>query len=428
MGSADSATSQINFPQLSLLVSLAAVVGLLCGGASAIFLYSLELATQYRVDHSKLVFALPFAGLVIGSLYQWLGRSVIKGSNQVIDSAYNDEATIPLRMAPLVLIGTVLTHLFGGSAGREGTAVQIGASLADNLLLPFKRLGWSSAKDEFFRHSILVSGVAGGFSSVFGTPIAGLIFAMEYLFVGRVRYVALLPALIAALIGDLTTRALGIGHAHYPQVATLPLDLPLLLKWIAFSIAVALSARSFIFLTHKIKNWCTRLCPHLGLRMMLGGVIIVIMWQALGSSDYLGLGVPMILSAFENADQPQYAFLLKLLFTAVTLGTGYLGGEVTPLFFVGATLGNTMAHLLNLPLELGAGVGLAAVFAACSNTPLALSIMAVELLGGGALPHVAIVCFFSYLMAGHGSIYHSQRIRELKSGKKLDVARRLSEL
>lgn len=375
------------------------VVGVACGAASALFLWLLDVATSTREAHPQIVFALPVAGLVLGLVYERFGSSIKAGTSLVIDTIHDDGPEIPLRMAPMVLAGTVLTHLFGGSAGREGTAVQMGASLTDWLAHRLRLTGP-------LRRQLLAAGVAGGFGAVFGTPIAGTIFGLEFVVLGHIAYDALLPALIAAIVGDLTTRAFGIVHAVYPTVAPVGLNLPLIGKWLVFALAVTLTTIVFIELTHRIKARSARL--RLPLRMALGGLAVVALWQVVGTSDYLGLGVPMILRAFTELDYPQAAFALKLVFTAVTLGAGFLGGEVTPLFFIGAALGNTLAHVLGLPLDLAAGVGLAAVFGAAAKTPLALSVMAVELLGAGMFPHVLIVCVLAYLATGRRSIYPAQ--------------------
>src|SRR5690606_30690785 len=217
----------------------------------------------------------------------------------------------------------------------------------------------------------------------------------------------------------MTTRTLGIGHTHYPAAPPVPLTPMLLLKWLVFAAAVALVTAAFIELTHFIKKRGEQRIPRLPIRMFLGGLVVVVLWKLVGTSDYLGLGVPMIVRSFEDPNFPVYAFALKLLFTAITLGAGFLGGEVTPLFFVGAALGSVLARVLGIPIELGAGVGLAAVFAAASNTPLALSIMAMELLGAAVFPHVAIVCVLAYLLAGHRSIYPAQRLVNGKGGARL---------
>jgi H+/Cl- antiporter ClcA len=400
---------------------LGSVVGVLCGASSALFLWLLDHATRFRTEHEAIVYTLPVAGLLIGWIYERFGQSIQAGNNLVIDTIHDEGPEIPLRMAPMVLIGTVLTHVFGGSAGREGTAVQMGASLSD----------WVSHRlrvGKHVRRQLLAAGVAGGFGSVFGTPIAGTVFGLEFIVLGRIEYDALVPALVASLMGDLTTRALGIEHTHYPPAPQLALTPMLLLEWLAFAAAVALVTTVFIELTHWIKKRGKQHVPRLPLRMFLGGLVVVGLWRIVGTSDYLGLGVPTILRSFQDPTLPLYAFALKLLFTAVTLGAGFLGGEVTPLFFVGAALGNALARLLGLPLELGAGVGLAAVFAASSNTPLALSIMAMELLGAPIFPHVVIVCVLAYLLSGHRSIYPAQRLLSAKGGTRLASPTALRDL
>ena len=397
------------------------VMGSITGVTSAGFLLALEAATALRVGHMQLVFALPLAGLVLGAFYQRFGGSIAPGNNLVIDAIHDGGPQIPLRMAPMVLVGTVLTHLFGGSAGREGTAVQMGASLADSLAHRFERT-------RALRQHFLAAGVAGGFGSVFGTPIAGALFGLEFVVLGRLDYAALLPALVAALVGDWVTRSLGVQHTVYPQLLHLQLTPEVLGKWGVFAFAVAAVAALFIELTHGLKRLASRYMPRLPVRMALGGAALVLMWQGLGTADYLGLGVPGIVRAFSDTALPPYAFAAKLLFTAVTLSAGFLGGEVTPLFFVGAALGNVLAQGLDLPLALGAGVGMAAVFACAANTPLALSVMAVELLGREAMPHAVVVCALAYLLSGHRSIYPAQRLGRDKGGKLLPQHRALRDL
>ena len=400
---------------------LGAAGGLLCGAASALFLWLLELATRFRTDHQAIVYTLPLAGLAIGWLYERFGQPIKGGNNLVIDTIHDDGPEIPLRMAPMVLAGTVLTHVFGGSAGREGTAVQMGASLTDWLS---HRLRLSRE----VRRQLLAAGVAGGFGSVFGTAIAGAIFGLEFVVLGHVEYEALVPALVASLIGDFTTRALGIHHADYPVAPRVPLDPLLFGKWLLFAAVVAAVTIAFIELTHLIKRQGERRLSRLPVRMLLGGAAVVGLWRVCGSSDYLGLGVPTIVRAFGDPTLPLGAFAWKLVFTAVTLGAGFLGGEVTPLFFVGAALGNALGRALGIPLELAAGVGMAATFAAASNTPLALSVMALELLGGAAFPHVVIVCVVAYVLAGHRSIYGAQRVRTDKAGVRLGGVLALRDL
>jgi H+/Cl- antiporter ClcA len=301
----------------------------------------------------------------------------------------------------------VLTHLFGGSAGREGTAVQMGASLADAIAHRF-----NVGKET--RRQLLAAGIAGGFGSVFGTPMAGAIFGLEVVSIGFIEYDALLPALVASIVGNYVTLHLGVVHAVYPTLGYVELTAAVVGKLCVMGVTMALVTIAFVELTHRTKHLLEAKVPRLPVRMFLGGLAIVAMWRLVGTSDYLGLGVPTILRAFTDPDLPRLAFAAKLVFTVVTLSAGFLGGEVTPLFFVGATLGSVLARVLDLPIELGAGLGIAAVFGAAANTPVALSIMAVELLGGHALPHVLIV--IAYLLTGHRGIYPAQRLFRRKHG------------
>lgn len=406
-----------------------AAAGALCGVASAIFLAALDAVTALREDHRALVFALPVAGLGIGWIYERVGQPILPGTSLILDAVHEPRPYLPLRMAPLVLLGTLLTHLFGGSAGREGTAVQMGAGLSDGLA---RRL----ALDGTARRWLLIAGLAGGFGSVFGTPWAGAIFGLEVLVLGSLELTAVVPAVVAAWTGDwVTTRLgafLGVHHAHYPQLPRVELTPRLFAAWLGFAAAVALVVVVFVEGTHAIKKATGARLARLPLRMFAGGLAVLALWQLCGRDDYLGLGVPGILRAFADPALPAEAFAWKLVFTAVTIGCGFLGGEVTPLFFVGASLGNALAAPLGIPLPLAAGAGMAAAFAAAANTPLALAVMAVEILGWGALPHVLIVCGAAYFLTGHRGIYGGQRVARKKTGQPLGDPlagkRRLDEL
>lgn len=390
-------------------LALGGTIGAACGLGSGVFLLLLERVTALRVAHEAVVYTLPFAGVVIGLAYERWGKPIRGGNNLIIDSVHDGTSQVPLRMAPMVVIGTLLTHLFGGSAGREGTAVQMGGSIAAEVARRFQ-------VGRHVRRQLLAAGMAGGFASVFGTPIAGTLFGLEVVLVGHMEYDALVPSLVSALVGDRVTRALGVHHTVYPTPPFVTPTFLVLGKVALVGVAMAAATIAFVELTHLLKRTLEKRVPRLPLRMMLGGFVVVGMWKAIGTSDYLGLGVPTIVRSFQDAELPVYAFAAKLVFTSVTLASGFLGGEVTPLFFVGATLGNVLARMLSLPLALGAGVGLAAVFGAAANTPIALSVMAVELLGVNVLPHVVVVTVVAYLLSGHRGIYPSQRVRRRKSG------------
>lgn len=388
-------------------VALGALVGVASGSASALFLWSLELATLFRGANPGLILGLPAAGLLIGWVYFRYGRTVAGGNNVILDHLHQGEGRVPLRMAPFVLGGTLLTHLFGGSAGREGTAVQMGGSLADTLARLF-RLGKAD------RRILLTSGVAGGFGSVFGTPLAGTVFAMEVTQVGGVKYEAMVAAFAASMVGDLVVRWWGVGHTHYPSLLGVELSGLLLAKVALIGVAAGLVSRLFAETVHGLKAAFKAAIPAEPLRPVVGGLIVVAAVFGFGALDYIGIGTPMIVQSFGPEWVPPLSFLWKLLLTAITLGAGFQGGEVTPLFFMGATLGNALGHLLGVPVELAAGVGFVAVFAGAVNTPLACILMGAELFGGG-LPYLGTACIAAYIASGHAGIYAAQRVAVPKS-------------
>jgi H+/Cl- antiporter ClcA len=288
-------------------------------------------------------------------------------------------------MTPMVLLGTVVTHLFGGSVGREGAAVQMGAGLADHL---FHRLKLS---DSHRRHAMM-AGIAGGFGSVFGTPLAATVFALEFSGSSYTDGTALLLCFVAAIVGNGVTRTWGIEHTHFDAISHLGVTPWILCKWLGFAIAIAITTTAFLWAKHAVKTYSLRYIVRMPTRMFVGGVMVVTLWYLSHGNEFLGLGVPTIARALHDPSLRTTTFAIKLLFTVVTLGTGYPGGEVTPLFFIGASLGNTLSQWLALPLSLGACVGMVSVFAAASNAPLALSIMAAEVFGVAVFPHALLVC------------------------------------
>lgn len=386
-------------------------VGALAGCSSALFLWLLDRVTETRAGAPRLVYLLPLAGLVLGFAFERWGAPIQKGTSLVIERARGEEAgapRVPIRMAPMVLAGTLVTHLFGGSAGREGTAVQMSASLADAWFVRF-------GLDASARRDLVAASIAAGFGAVFGTPIAGAIFGVEVLVArklvrGAMRPSALLPAVIGALIGDRVARLLGAHHAPYPVVPAVPVTLLTAGKWVLFGAAIAFVAAAFIVAVEGLKRGFGRLGARLPLRMLVGGAAVVGLYCAVGVDDYLGLGVPTILRSFSEPAVPWSTFALKLLFTVVTLGAGFIGGEVTPLFFIGAALGSTLAGALHVPVALGAALGMAGMFGAASNTPIALAVMAMELVGAGAFPHVLAVTVIATLLKGRRSIYSAQLV------------------
>lgn len=387
---------------------IASMVGILTGSASALFLTLLTTATSFRIAHPWLLWLLPLCGLVIGFVYHKWGQSVEKGTNLILDRIHEHGDVIPILMAPLILIATVLTHLFGGSAGREGTAVQIGGSLG----------GWLAHRLKLSKRDtriVLMSGMSAGFGAVFGTPLAGAIFGMEVQSVGRMRYEGLIPCLVGSIVGDLACRWWGVGHTHYPTALSVPFNLVLFGKLALAGIIFGLAALLFSELTHAIADIFRARVSWPPLRPFIGGLMIIAMTYLVGSQDYLGLSLPLLSEATENGQILTYAFALKLIFTAVTLGTGFKGGEVTPLFVIGATLGHALGNILGAPPALFAMIGFVAVFGAAANTPLACLLMGIELFGGAiALPY-GVACMLAYIFSGHRGIYLAQRIEVPKA-------------
>ena len=381
------------------------LVGIGVGSLSAFFLISLTFVTNSRMTLPWLLYLLPLGGAAISWLYWKVGGNAIRGNNLIIQEARGTKKEvelIPKILIPLTLFGTLVTHLFGGSAGREGTAVQIGGSLADAVGRVFHM-----KKNE--RRILLIAGMSAGFSSVFGTPIAGTLFAMEVLAIGFVRQEALFPSLWAALVGNWVTTFFGAAHTHY-SMGIVPEATPsLIIKIVIAAILFGFAGRLFSWTTRITKVIMTNWFNNPVIKSFIGGVIVILLVFLVGTREFLGLSLPLIDQAFLGESGP-FDSLGKLIFTAITLGSGFQGGEVTPLFTIGATLGSTLAHLFHISVPFLAGLGFIGVFAAASNTPVACFVMGLELFGSKALPYLFLTCVVSYLFSGNQGIYETQQV------------------
>ncbi|MVA71458.1 voltage-gated chloride channel protein [Agrobacterium vitis] len=403
---------------LTKWIAVTVPMAVMVGSLVALFLWSLDEATRLRFAYPDLIYAMPIAGLAMVWAYQRFGKAAEGGNNLIVEQIHEPGGGVPLRMAPFILVSTVLTHLVGGSAGREGTAVQLGGSLASAFAKLF-RLAQGDVR------ILLMAGIAAGFGAVFGTPIAGAVFALEVLTIGRMQYEALLPALLAAVVADWTCQAWGASHTHYviaylknmPDSGGFHFDALIMLKVVFAGAVFGLAAHGFAEISHLAGAAYKALLPSAPLRPVLASAILLALVWLLGTRDYLGLGVwsphpgdVTILSFFRPDHVDAWSWAWKALFTVVTLSAGFKGGEVTPLFFIGAGLGNALAGLTGAPTDLFAGLGFVAVFAGATNTPLACMIMGLELFGATHAVYLAVACFTAYLTSGHSSIYLSQRI------------------
>lgn len=411
------------------IVAAAVLVGAISGLGSWALFESLDQATSLRLDHAWLIYLLPVAALPLGLAYHYAGGEAAKGTSLVIDrslpptaSAANvsgdseraDAVSVPARMAPMIFGSTYLAQLTGASVGREGAALQIAGSLASLAMKPF-RIAPSDAR------LMLVAAMAGAFGGAFGVPIAGAVFALEVQQTGRLRYDALAPALIASVTADFVVEGLGRS--------TPIISVPAAADWWVFvrlalvGVVAGLVARLFIRSMHVMRSATTRVVSWAPLRPVIGAVATIAL-AALVGRDYLGLSLPLVDDALAGMTSDWWDPVLKILFTVIALGSGIPGGEVTPLFVVGATLGSVLSAPLDLDPALVAIAAFAAVFGAASNTPIACTLLTAELFGASVLAPAGIVCILAYAVSPRRGIYESQRPGSLKD-LRATAARRL---
>lgn len=382
------------------LTLISITIGGISGLFIGIFLILLEKAVALNLKYGFLIFILPLSGILMTFLYSKYGGNSQKGNNIIIENINGSKEEIKFIMAPLVFLGTVLTHLFGGSVGREGTGVQIGGTIGNSLSKALK----SSAEE---KKILLISGVAAGFSSVFGTPLTGTIFALEVSKIGSLSYDSMIPAITSAIVGNSVVKLLGVKHSHYRIPPVEFINLINTAKVIILAICFGLASRLFVYMTHWFKEKLIKYCKNQYLKIFVGGSLMVIATLIIGNNRYNNLSLGLLSDAFDGK-VPYLAFIIKLILTTLCLGAGYQGGEVTPLFVIGATLGATLSHILSLPFAFSAALGLVGVFSGATNAPITCFMMYLELFGANNIIFAMLVCMISAFISGHKGIYTSQ--------------------
>jgi H+/Cl- antiporter ClcA len=379
-------------------VALGIGVALCVGPLGALFLAGLEWATAARIAHPSVIVALPLAGAAITWVYQHYAGAAARGTPLAIDALRDGSyARVPRRTAPLIVLGTIWTHLFGGSVGREGTAVQLGAGIATTVADALH----VSAED---RGAVMLAGVSAGFAAVFGTPAAAILFGLEAPRNTSTRFEQRLGAVVAAFGGDAIARMFGARHTAFPRLPDLPLDITLATKVALFGICCGLLATAFILLLTLGKRAFARIdAPPV--RAFVGGALVLAVAVVFNARDYLGLSVPLAVAALEGDSPPAYAFALKLGLTVLTLASGFVGGEVTPLFVTGATFGHALGAPLGVDPTLLAAIGFVGVFAGASRAPWTCAVMGIELFGAGGAPYLLLACVIAALSARGKGLY-----------------------
>lgn len=376
-------------------------IGMLAGFAAFVFLYSLELANQLFKNNHELLYLLPFTGFAIVWFYQKFGNGSEKGTHLIIEEIHDPKKVIPARMAPFILLSTILTHLTGGSAGREGTAVQMAASLSDQLAHFFKLNSQE-------RKTLLVAGAGAGFSAAIGAPFAGILFGMEVIYIGKFKPIAILECSIASFVAYYTAVFLGAKHTHFTSQLEFTLDPRLVISVLIAAISFGLAARFFIFTTHGVEKILAKKIKSKPWQAFTVGALLVVLFSAEGSFRFNGLSLDLVISSFQSPSSIEVPFL-KSIFTSLTVGSGFKGGEFIPLVLIGASLGSFIAGVLGTSIPLFAGLGFVSVFGAAAKTPITCTVMAMELFGYQIGPWALISCMISYFIAGQKGIYKNQK-------------------
>ena len=394
--------------QIAKWLIICLLISGIVGSITAFFLYSLDFVTNFRETHFWIIYTLPLTGFFIGYIYYQYGDDANKGNNTIIEAHHSSHQNIPFKMAPLIYIGTILTHLSGGSAGREGTAVQMGGAIA----APFAK--WFKTNQEE-KKTIIIMGVSAGFAAVFGTPWAGAIFSLEIMGFKNIRWQSIIPSIVAALMAHYICLSWSIQHSIYSVSIVPELSLSLSMWALLAGILFGLTALLFSLSNHFWETIFNKI-NYKPLRPFIGGIVIVLVILFLGTTKFIGLGIPEILNAF-TTPSGHYDFIFKLLLTSFTLSVGFKGGEVTPLFFIGATLGSTLILFIPLPFALLAAMGFVAVFAGATHCIIASIILGIELFGAKAGIYIGMASIAAYFSSGPMGIYSAK----IKSGAKFSL-------
>lgn len=375
------------------------LIGVISGVSSSLIFACFDLANKVRGVYPWLIYFLPFIGLMLGYLFYYYGTPIEKGTHLLIDEIHQPKAFIPKRMSPLIFVSAILTQIFGGSAGREAPAVQLSGALTDHLTQVFK-----VPHDN--RKIFLIASIGSGFAAIFGLPLAGAIYGLEITSLGKLRYSAVFPCFVSAVIASQVPEFFHIVHPHqYYVVASFPkLTSEVIISLIVAGVVFGIIARIFIASIHFVSQRLNRHITFMPFRPMVGGILIMLMTLMVGQQTFNGLGVHSMIASFYH-ELPVTDFIGKLIFTATTLGSGFKGGEITPLFFVGTTLGNALGQFLPLPISLLAGLGLVSLFAGASKAPLTSIILAIELFGVAIAEYAVITCLLAYLFSGNCGLY-----------------------
>ena len=378
---------------------MGASIGCIGGVVGALFHIGVERATTLRLSHTWILYLLPAAGLLITAMYHFCHLEG-KGTNDIIDSVHFGES-VPLALVPLIFVSTVITHLCGGSAGREGAALQIGGGIGHHV----GRILHLGEKD---MPLATLSGMAAVFAALFGTPLAATMFALEVISVGVLYYAGLVPCLTAALVGNLIGTRMGVTPVRFTTIMP-TVDVQHILLTVVLAVGCAVASIVFCQLLHSTEHLAKKHLKNTYLRAAVGGVVLIGLTLLFGT-DYNGAGMDVITRAVAGERMSAAAWVLKILFTAVTIGCGFKGGEVVPSFFVGATFGAAAAGILGLPVGFGAAIGMVAVFCGAVNCPIASCILGVEIFGAEGMLFFAVACAISYLLSGYRGLYSSQTI------------------